>query len=38
VKFCPGLEENDGKILDVTQDEVSASHKGVKNVPKRELT
>ena len=34
VTFCPGIEENDVKILEVTQDEVIALRKGVENVLK----
>ena len=30
VKLCPGIEENDEKILWVTQNEVSAPKKGKK--------
>ena len=35
VKFCTGIEKNDGKIHLVTQNEVCGSHKGMKNVPKK---
>ena len=33
VKLCLGIEENDEKILEDTQDEVSAPQKEVKIVP-----
>ena len=34
VEICPGIEENDERILETTQDEVSASRQGVINVLK----
>ena len=40
VKFFPGIEMNDEKILKVTQDEIYAPHpqkNWVKNVPKLKL-
>jgi len=36
-KFCPGIKENDEKMLEPIQDEVSAPHKGIDNVPKLKL-